>query len=145
VDNEVGQRKILGRIKDGEDHMIFLVDGSKFKNTMAADYDPDTYVLPTVGEKVFLFGDGAAIWPPQYRTGYYMGSTQVDDSTGADASTDTTLLLLDLNIIPGDSGSAIYGSDGKLVSLVTYGVGGKFCGSYKMAFTWGQIVQAESF
>lgn len=142
VDNEVAQRKIVGRIIDGEDHIIFLIDGPKFKVTMAAEYDPNTYALPEVGEKVFLFGDGAGMYPPQYRTGYYTGVTQLD---GVDASTDPNVLLFDINIIPGDSGSAMYGVGGKLVTLVTYGVGGKFCGAYKLAFTEAQVMQAEEF
>ena len=142
VDLELSPRNIVGRITDGEDHIIFLVSGPKFKSTMAADYDPTAYALPTVGERVFLFGDGHAMYPPQYRTGYYTGTVKLED---ADASTDTNILLFDLNIIPGDSGSAVYGDNGKLVTLITYSVGGKFAGCYKMAFTEAQIAQAEAF
>ncbi len=142
VDLDLAPRKIVGRITDGEDHIIFLVDGPKFKNTIAAEYDPDTYTVPTVGEKVFLFGDGGAMFPPQYRTGYYTGSTTIE---GADASKDPVVMLFDLNIIPGDSGSAVYGSNGKLVTLVTYGIDGKFCGAYRMMFTAAQVAQAEAF
>ena len=81
--------------------------------------------------------------PPQYRVGYYTGSTEIE---GADASTDPNVLLFDINIIAGDSGSAVYGDGGKLVTLITYGIaGGKFGGAYKMAFTKAQIEQAESF
>jgi len=142
VDLELSPRKIVGRITDGEDHIIFLVNGSKFKATMAAEYDPTTYALPTVGEKVFLFGDGRAMYPPQYRNGYYTGTAKIEDG---DASKDPDVFLFDLNIIPGDSGSAVYGDGGKLVTLITYSMGGKFAGCYKMAFTEAQIAQAEAF
>jgi V8-like Glu-specific endopeptidase len=82
------------------------------------------------------------MYPPQYRTGYYTGTVKLED---ADASKDLDVFLFDLNIIPGDSGSVVYGDGGKLVTLITYGVGGKFAGAYKMAFTEAQVRQAEAF
>ena len=143
VDNDLADRKIVGRITDGEDHIIFLVDGTKFKDTMAADYDPSSYALPTVGDKVFLFGDGGGFWPPQYRTGYYTGSVNTEEKDLA--PTDPVMMLFDMNIIPGDSGSAVYGPNGELVTVVTYIISGKFAGCYKMAFTAEQVAKAEAF
>ena len=147
VDNELSPRAVFSRINDGEDHVIFLVGGSAFKNTMGKFYSPDTYAPDKVGDEVFLYGDGGRMYPPQYRQGRAMGTIIVpkDELSGMLIS-DPNLLLFDLNIIGGDSGSAIYDMHtGKLVTLVTYGVADKYCGAYVMHFTQAQVEQAEKF
>jgi len=147
VDNELSPRAIFSRINDGEDHVIFLVGGSAFKDTMAKFYSPDTYAPDKVGDEIFLWGDGAGLYPPQFRQGRSMGTIVIPDKElkGMLVS-DPNLLMFDVNIIGGDSGSAIYDlHTGKLVTLVTYGVEEKFCGAYILHFSQAQVEQAEKF
>ena len=147
VDNELSPRPIFSRINDGEDHVIFLVGGSAFKDTMAKFYSPDTYAPDKVGDEVFLWGDGAGLYPPQFRQGRSMGTIVIPDKElpGMLVS-DPNLLMFDISIVGGDSGSAIYDKHtGKLVTLVTYGVADKYCGAYVMHFTQAQVEQAEKF
>ena len=147
VDNELSPRPIFSRINDGEDHVIFLVGGSAFKDTMAKFYSPDTYAPDKVGDEVFLYGDGAGIFPPQFRLGRSMGTIVIPDKelSGMLVS-DPNLLMFDISIVGGDSGSAIYDKHtGNLVTLVTYGVADKFCGAYKMSFNPADVERAEKF
>ena len=145
VDKELIDRQILGRIKDGEDHVIFLVGGSEFKDTMARFYNPDTYKMDNVGDDVFMYGDGGALYPPQYRKGYRMDLVAPPEDGIEPGFPTDEIYLFDMNIIGGDSGSAIYGKSGELVSLVTYSINDKFCGAYLMKFTARDIERAENF
>jgi hypothetical protein len=145
VDREIGDRHVLGRIADGKDHTILFVDGDSFKDVMNKFYNPDSYSMDKVGDDVFLYGDGAGMYPPQYRKGYRMDSVQIG-SDEVEGMPTGTVYLFDINIIGGDSGSAIYDKHGNLVSLVTYGInGGKYCGAYIMAFTAEQVKRAKNF
>ena len=134
---------ILGRIKDGQDHEIFLVDGPEFKVTMGSLYTPGDYNIGEVGDEVFMFGDGGAMFPAQYRTGLLMGHVAPDkDSLPIDGD----IFVYDMNIIGGDSGSAVYSTlTGKLVAIVTYGIDDHFMGAYPIRFTQDQVDQAEQF
>lgn len=146
VDNELIDRQILGRIADGEDHLIFLVGGSKFKDTMGRFYSPDTYQMDKTGDEVFMYGDGGKLFPPQYRKGYRMDYVVPPADEAEPGMPTDQVYLFDMNIIGGDSGSAIYSKkSGNLVSLVTYSIDEKFCGAYIMKFTQAQIEQAENF
>ena len=147
VDNELSPRPIFSRINDGEDHVIFLVGGSAFKDTMGKFYSPDTYAPDKVGDEVFLYGDGVGIFPPQYRQGRSMGTIVIPDKElSGMLISDPNLLMFDISIVGGDSGSAIYDKHtGKLVTLVTYGIAGKFCGAYILAFKQADIERAEKF
>jgi hypothetical protein len=147
VDRELVPRAIFGRITDGEDHVIFLVGGPVFKDTMKAYYSPDSYKENKVGDETFLYGDGGGMFPPQYRQGRRMGTVVMSpEELKYLLISDPNLYMFDINIIGGDSGSAIYDlKTGKLVTLVTYGVADKFCGAYKMDFTQEQISRAETF
>ena len=147
VDHELADRPILGRIKDGEDHVIFLVGGSAFKDTMGKFYSPDTYKMDKVGDEVFLWGAGGGMYPPQYRQGRVMDSVTTPQKDLDDMLIkDPTVYLYDMNIIGGDSGSAIYDKrTGNLITLVTYSMGEHFCGAYVLAFKQADIEKAESF
>lgn len=139
---------ILGRILDNEDHLILLVDGPEFQDTTARFYNvkkTDT----KIGEQVFAYGDGEGLFPPELRKGYRMGYLMIppDAELGPTMPKyDRKVYLYDLNIIPGDSGSAVYSeSDGRLVAVTTYSISGRFMGAYALRFTAQQIKQAETF
>jgi hypothetical protein len=146
VDDESVDRTIFARINDGEDHVIFLVGGDAFRDTMAKFYS----VAPVVnepGDEVFLWGDGGGLFPPQYRQGRRMGTIIVPQKELEELIVpDPSLLMFDISIIGGDSGSAIYDrKTGKIVTLVTYSMADHFCGAYKLDFTQEQINAAETF
>jgi hypothetical protein len=146
VDNEPVDRTIFARINDGEDHVIFLVGGDAFRDTMAKFYSVAP-VSNAPGDEVFLWGDGAGIFPPQLRLGRSMGTIVIPDKEFPEMLvSDPNLLMFDISIVGGDSGSAIYNKKtGKLVTLVTYGIADKFCGAYRLDYTQEQINRAETF
>src|ERR1022692_2192877 len=104
VDHELITRTILGRITDGEDHTIFLIDGPAYKDTMGRFYSTQD----TIGDKVFMYGDGGRMYPPMYRTGYRMGSEVMEAGDVPEGMPIGELYIFDMNIVGGDSGSAIY-------------------------------------
>lgn len=142
VDNNTVVYPIVGHIVDGEDHTIFLIGGPAFKDTMGAFYSDKA---DKVGDRIFLYGDGGGMFPPQYRIGYRMGSLVMTTNDAPEGMPTGELYIFDINIVGGDSGSAIYDEHGKLVTLVTYGIGGHYCGAYPLHFTASQIDQAEKF
>lgn len=146
VDNELADRTIFARINDGEDHVIFLVGGDAFRDTMAKFYSVAP-VSNEPGDEVFLWGDGGGLFPPQYRQGRRMGTTVLPEKELKGLLVpDPNLYMFDINIIGGDSGSAIYDrKTGKIVTLVTYSMADHFCGAYKLDFTQEQINAAETF
>ena len=144
VDDQLAGLVIVGRIADGEDHTIFLVDGPAFKDTMDQFYADR---MSKVGDLVFFYGDPAGMWPPQYRQGYCTGQQILDKGEVRDGMPKGTVYLFAFPTVGGDSGSALYDEKtGKLVSLITYGIeDGKFAGAYPLAFTPAQIDQAIMF
>ena len=97
---------------DDHDHDIYLLDGPAFKNTVTYSVRP-----AKVGEPVYMWGDGEGTYPSRQLTGQAI--TTFDPS---DVDQDAGEVSFSLQCIPGDSGSAVYGSDGKIVALITYGV-----------------------
>ena len=146
VDGELVPRAIFARINDGEDHVIFLVGGYAFRDTMAKFYSVAP-VSNEPGDEVFLWGDGAGLYPAQYRQGRRMGTVVIPPKElEGMLIKDPNLYMFDVAIVGGDSGSAIYDKKtGKLVTLVTYGVANKYCGAYRLDFTVEQINKAETF
>lgn len=144
VDNQLAGIGILGRIADGKDHTIFLVDGPAFQYTMEQFYGDQ---MSKVGDKVFFYGDPAGMWPPQYRLGYCSGQQELTAGDVGENMPVGTVYLFAFPTVGGDSGSAIYDQKtGKLISLITYGIeDGKFAGAYVLAFTPAQIDQAVLF
>ena len=142
VDNSLTPITIISRIADGADHTIFLVNGPAFNDTMGQFYSTKG---DKMGDRIFLYGDGGGMFPPQYRVGYRMGSIVMTTKEAPEGMPTGELWLFDVSIIGGDSGSAIYNEHGQLVTIVTYGMGDHYCGAYPLHFTQTQIDQAEQF
>jgi hypothetical protein len=132
---------ITKTLKDGRDHIIFLVDGPAFYNI-----EPYEARYPIVGEKVDIYGDGGREYPAVHKTGIVLDEynpSEVDAASG--------FFCYSVSSIPGDSGSAVYGADGKIVGVVTYGIrDGAFferthMGAFAMNFTPEQIKEAQNF
>jgi hypothetical protein len=101
---------IVAIARDGNDHLILLLDGDPLGTYVKIETRP-----PVVGEHVTMYGDGEGAYPPEKREGTVIA---FDDPSDLDLAAGLT--FYNLNVIPGDSGSAVFGDDGKLVGLVTY-------------------------
>lgn len=105
-----GQEKtahIDGRIRDGNDHTIFLLSGVTFK--VYAQIDLKNSI--SQGDDVFLFGNPGN-WSDVYRRGYMAGIHQ--DLLGSESET-----LFDVAGWHGDSGAAIFDSRGEIAAVLT--------------------------
>ena len=142
VDQTLTIYKIKKVIRDGRDHVIFLLDGPAFY-----DVQPYETRYPVVGERVHAYGFGGGHYPSEYKTGKVLDEydpSEVDDAAG--------FYYFTVPAIPGDSGSAVYGSDGRMVGLVTYSHKDKpglfsrsHMAGFALNFTSKQIKQAQEF
>jgi hypothetical protein len=104
---------IIGAVGDGRDHVIYHLDGPAFINTV--NIHEREAVL---GEKVVSYGNGGD-YPQHTYFGSVIAEANGGDTSDVDAADGTR--CFSLHVVPGDSGSAIYGADGSIVALVTYG------------------------
>jgi hypothetical protein len=110
IDRSTEKHKLLAAAGDGRDHVIYLLDGAAFTN-----YEVVKQVKPVLGETVTMYGDGESLYPPVPRYGKVFSCedpSDLDESAGQECST--------LQVIPGDSGSAVYNVRGEIVGTVTY-------------------------
>jgi hypothetical protein len=134
IDSEKTSYTIIKKVYDNYDHMLLVVPNVNFK--IYIHYDPE---FPMQSDHVYFWGNPEQI-TDQYREGYIMGIL-VDpnfDRAGVKGVAFTFLMT----VFPGDSGSAIYGSDGRIVSIVTAGKSGITIG-FPLKFTKEQIADAE--
>ena len=135
---EATQYRITGKIYDGSDHMILLVSGPSFNDTIK--YAPQD---PEQSENVLWWGNPGGIHD-QLREGYVMGQMPEPAPSQKELQ---RLWLVAAPAIPGDSGSAVIdATDGHLVGVVTYSINdGEFMGMFELHFTAGQIATAEAY
>ena len=122
LDLAVQKYHIVGYIYDGRDHIIYHLDGPAFKDFVTIQERE-----AKVGETVTSYGDGRGDFPQHT----YFGKV-IEDSNGGDTSEiDMAAVahVFSLPVIPGDSGSAIYGTDGDIVALVTYSNSNDYTGT----------------
>ncbi len=123
---------------DHMDHMLLVLPGVRFKYTIS--YDPATYRAPRQGDRAYFWGN-PAMQHDQYREGYMTGTIPAVDG---DVDASGPVWMFNISVIGGDSGSAVFSTDGRLITVVTYGVAnGMFMGAYPLAFTEEQVRQAE--
>lgn len=108
---------ILLGIADGRDHIIYLIDGPPLQHYLPA-YSLINVKPTHEDEKVYIFGDGGQTYPPRKLEGQIDIIAQRNDVSDVDSSEKMTWYTL--QAIPGDSGAAIFGADGRVVGLVTY-------------------------
>jgi len=129
---------VVEKVFDHQDHMLLVVPSVKFKHHI--DYDPR---LPVQGEHAYFWGNPQLI-RDQYREGVVMGILPASDVDG-DVDATASVYLMQMTVAGGDSGSSIFGEDGRLIAIVTYGIDdGKVVGAYALAFTKAQVHEAES-
>lgn len=123
--------------KDDREHVILGVDGPEFHNYI----DLTSSIRPTIRyEHVYMYGVGGAEYPPRLLSGYHVP----DFDANSEVDQGDKIQRYSLAVVPGDSGSAIYGDDGKIVALITYhkdkdGVG------FELNFTPDQVKDSLSF
>jgi V8-like Glu-specific endopeptidase len=114
LDLSVQKFHVIGIIYDGRDHIIYHLDGPVFKNIVTIQERE-----AVLGETVTSYGDGRGDFPQHTYFGKAIVDANGGDTSELDAADGTH--CFSLPVVPGDSGSAIYGTDGSIVALVTYG------------------------
>lgn len=105
---------IVDSATDGHDHVIYLLNGVTFK-----DIQPYKVKEPTINEKVYIYGYGGRVYPGTYKSGRI-----VDEYDPSEIDRFQKINYYSIEVIQGDSGSAIYAEDGSIVGVITYYVGG---------------------
>lgn len=124
---------------DGRDHEIYLLTGPALKNTVP--YIPASFTL--VGEHITYYGFGEAVYPSTVRQGHLRPN---DDPSDVDAASE--FYTFDFPAIHGDSGSAIYDDQDRIVGLVTYVLpwyGHECMGAFALNFAPEKIHTAQTF
>jgi hypothetical protein len=132
---------ILAEKKDGHDHVIYLLDGPAFRHFLPVDSLVGLIAPPLPGEHVYMFGDGESNFPPRRLDGVEDATLQAADS---DVDIDMGMHWYTLAIVPGDSGAAIYGEDGRVLGLNTW-ADGENSASMSLNFTPTAIHFAHEF
>ena len=141
---------IVGRIRDENDHTIYLLQNIHF-----ADYIDVSLTDPKEqGEDVFVFGNPGA-WSDQFRKGYITGVKHDESLAGALGVGMPDMTLFDLNTWHGDSGSAILNANGKIIAVLSTGEGQVnpsdpsdnivLTGAFVFAFKQGDLDRARGF
>ena len=128
--------KIVGRIRDGKDHSIYLIEGFTFKDTVAVAQNK---IEPT--DTVFIWGNPGQL-TDMYRVGVFSGVISEED-----------VLLFQLPIYPGDSGAALFAENGTVVEVVSFsftqqtkdGRSITFAGVWPLSFSQEDIDKAVKF
>jgi V8-like Glu-specific endopeptidase len=134
---------------DGRDHSIYLMSEAPFKNVV--NVDPGEHPAAP-GEDVYIYGCGGRDYPCQLRKG-----VELERDTTSDVDQMQGMAVYSIEVIPGDSGSAIFGSDGRVIALVTYRievrkkhwygttVAAVHCGAFDLNFSKEQLDIAKAF
>lgn len=104
IDSKSRNVSVIQKIQDKQDHVI-LVLGYTFKNWASISTQPII-----LGQKVFIAG-APGDFDPLYRVGVYSGWTRLDAHT--------VMMLFQIPIFYGDSGSAIFNQQGQIITTVT--------------------------
>lgn len=103
--SKFGKSRIAGRIRDGNDHTIYLLSDLTF--TEFANINLKAEI--SYGEDVFIMGNPGPL-SHQLRKGYV---------TGLDSTQERTSILFDLNIFEGDSGVGVFNTDNELIAVLS--------------------------
>lgn len=110
-DNDI---KIVDRIRDDNDHTIYLLKNVQFDTYVSVDLKDKL----EQGEDVFMFGNPGE-WADQLRKGYITGVLQDESLAAMFGGGSPDEVLLDIKAWHGDSGAAIYNSKGDVILVLT--------------------------
>lgn len=111
---------ILAEKGDDRDHVIYLLDGPAFTHYLdVKDLLNARPALP--GEHVVVYGFGLGKYPAMVKPGSVDVVSNTADISDVDSAAGTAWYAM--AILPGDSGAAIFGADGRVLGLTTYGIG----------------------
>lgn len=139
-------RKILRILRDGNDHTIYLLDGKAFTDVASIGYS----AALEVGDAVFIFGNPGDL-SDVYRSGTV---ARFDKPNGLEAifGGRPAQILLNISGFFGDSGAAVFGADGAIVTVIStvnaqtrHDVSITFMGAYPLRFSAEQLSTALSF
>ena len=118
-DMSMNETHLLSKTLDGRDHVIYVIDGPPLKNFVSL---PDTVQVKSAlsVEHIYIYGAGGGAYPPVRKDGYQINArvgdpSEIDEREG--------LEYYSIPVIPGDSGSAIFGGDGRVIGVVTWSKG----------------------
>jgi hypothetical protein len=97
-------------LTDNRDHDIYLIDGPPLHNFVEYKVRP-----AKSWERVHIYGDGEGQYPPRRLDGIKLpfdDFSEIDQSQG--------VVRFGMEVIPGDSGSAVIAEDGSIVAVTTY-------------------------
>jgi hypothetical protein len=133
---------LLAETYDSRDHVIYLIDGPAFTNYLSPDELVN--VKPVIsGEQVYIYGDGRGNCSPRRIDGKINDAANSADISDVDKNQQITWYTL--GIIYGDSGSAIYTNDGRVVGLITYGMSDGGAAGFALNFSEQVILKAHTF
>jgi hypothetical protein len=117
LDLSMRRYAVLGTATDNRDHLIIFMDGPPMSNILPIE---DLFSVPPIrdGEVVVFCGNGEARYPAKCIYGSVAPQTTKDDPSEIDKA--QGMFYLTSIAIPGDSGSAIYRTDGKVIGLISY-------------------------
>lgn len=107
---------ILAIGSDGRDHDIYVLDGPAFTNIVTVKARE-----AVLGESIVSYGVGGEDFPPHVYTGTVITDIHGGDQSDIDIREKTH--AFSFAPISGDSGSAVYASDGSIVALLTWANG----------------------
>lgn len=107
---------VVAAIADGRDHVILHILDANFKNTV--------HIVSReakLGEHVRMYGNGEGDFPSHALHGVVIRDDYEGDLSDVDTYVGTA--CYSFRVVPGDSGSAVYGDDNEIVGLVSLGRG----------------------
>lgn len=104
---------ILSGVVDDRDHLILIVDGPEFKNTVSV-----IQRSAVLGEHIYMYGFGGGDYPAHRYDGTVIEEREGGDPSDVDAF--AGIENYSFPVILGDSGSAVFGNDGAIVGVITY-------------------------
>lgn len=141
-----GPFTIVGKIRDGQDHTIYLLKGITFEDYVAVDQKSID-----VSDEVFTIGNPGD-WEDIYQKGYVAG-LKVDKSPAAlMGDGKPPEVLIDIQAFPGESGAGIFNTEGVLVDVLSGdevqthdGAAIEFGTAFLLAFKDTDLARAKTF
>lgn len=128
VSVDSNDRAILSAVYDDNDHVLIVVDGPEFP--VVSQMDQRT---PVKGEHVHIWGWPGNAKTPVYRDGVFKSIEPGDDP----------LLVWQLPVFHGDSGSGVIDDHGKVINVVSLGNGSAEMKDWPLAFDPNQLQEIK--